>query len=206
MTDADLTALVTGLADIDAVRFGSFTLKSGASSPVYIDLRLLVSDPPLLAHAARAYARILAPLGFDRLCGLPYAGLPIATAVALETGRPMIYPRREVKEYGRKRAIEGAYAPGETVVVIDDLISDGGSKLEALAPLTEAGLEVRDVVVLIDRQGGGGAVLAAAGLALHSVLTLATVVDVLEQAGRLSAADAEMVREYLAGRAGARQS
>ena len=82
------------------MQFGSFTLKSGQTSPIYIDLRRTVSDAGLLRMVARAYERLLTPLTFDRLAAIPYAGLPIGTAVALEMNRSLIYPRREVKSYG----------------------------------------------------------------------------------------------------------
>jgi uridine monophosphate synthetase len=189
--------LAARLHALGAVRFGSFTLKDGTTSPVYLDLRLLVSDPPLLADVARAYAALLAPLSFDRIAGIPYAGLPIGTAVALETGRPLVYPRKEVKDYGRRRAVEGHFEPGETAVLVDDLISSGGSKIEALAPLVDAGLRVRDVVVLVDREGGGAAELAAHGLRLHSVLTLREVGAALCAAGRIDEDTHARLEQYL---------
>ena len=92
---------------------------------------------------------------------------------------PLLYPRREAKDYGTKKLIEGKFVPGETVVVLDDLVTTGGSKMEAIAPLPEAGLKVTDVVVLVDREQGGRGELAARGLALHSVLTLSTLLDIL---------------------------
>jgi uridine monophosphate synthetase len=175
-----------GLHDLGAVRFGDFTLKSGKKSPLYIDLRLLVSDPPLMAIVARAIADLLAGLTFDRIAAIPYGGLPLGQAVALATGKPLLYPRREAKDYGTKKLIEGKFREGETVVVLDDLITTGGSKLEAIAPLADAGLKVTDVVVLVDRQQGGREELAAHGLALHSVLTLGELLDVLVRRGRIS--------------------
>lgn len=195
--------LVLGLYDLGAVQFGSFRLKSGAFSPVYLDLRLLVADPVLLARVAEAYVLILKDLSFDRLAAVPYAGLPIATAVALAMQRPLIYPRREVKEYGTQRAIEGRYQAGETAVLLDDVISNGASKLEAVRPLAEAGLVVRDVVVLIDRQGTGREELAAAGIQLHAVLTLTNLVERLVTAGRISRREAQAVEEYIASGASA---
>jgi len=189
--------IVRRLHAIGAVKFGTFTLKSGATSPVYIDLRLLVSDPPLLADVARAYAAILAGLAFDRIAAIPYAGLPIGTAVALATGRPLVYPRKEVKAYGTGRAVEGRFAPGETAVLLDDLISSGGSKREAIAPLEAAGLRVRDVVVLIDREGGGREDLAAAGYRLHSVLTLSEIVATLHAEGRVDDAERAAVEAFV---------
>lgn len=193
---ADHIAL--GLFDVGCVRFGKFTLKSGLTSPIYIDLRLLASFPALLDAVAEAYVRLLAPLHYDRLAGIPYAALPIATAVALRTGDPMIYPRKEVKEYGTRRAIEGEFVLGEQVVVLDDLITTGASKFEAIQPLQEAGLVVEDVVVLIDRESGGREDLAARGLRLHSVLTLTQLLDILARYGRISSAQREEVLTWLA--------
>lgn len=194
--------IAQALDALGAVKFGSFTLKSGATSPVYIDLRMLAGDPVLLAQVAKAYGRILDGLSFDRLAAIPLAGLPIGTAVALETGHPMVYPRPTVKQHGTGQSVEGPFAAGETVVVIDDLISSGLSKREAIAPLEAAGLKVRDVVVLIDRQGGGAADLVAAGYHLHAVLTLTEIVAHLHAAGRVDDAMRQTVLDFVAGGGG----
>ncbi len=178
--------IALGLHDLGAVRFGDFTLKSGKKSPLYIDLRLLVSDPPLIARAARAIAGLLEGLRFDRIAALPYGGLPIGQVVSLACGKPLIYPRREAKDYGTKKLIEGIHAAGETVVVLDDLVTTGGSKIEAMEPLTQAGLKVTDVVVLVDREQGGRAELAQRGLTLHRVLTLTELLDSLVRHGRIA--------------------
>jgi uridine monophosphate synthetase len=180
---ADQIAL--GLHELGAIRFGEFTLKSGLISPLYIDLRLLVSSPKLMTLVARSLALLLGDLRYDRIAAIPYGGLPIGQAVALECGRPLIYPRREAKEHGTKNLIEGAYAAGETVVVLDDLITTGGSKLDAMAPLTDAGLTVKDVVVLVDREQGGRQELAAHGLALHAAFTISELLDSLVRGGRI---------------------
>lgn len=186
------------LHEIGCVRLGDFVLHSGAHSPIYVDLRLLASHPRALEEVARAYVRLLRGLNYRRIAAVPYAGLPIGTAVCLQTGDPMIYPRREAKAYGTRRQVEGEYAPGERVVLLDDLISSGGSKLEALAPLVEAGLECEDVVVLIDRESGGAEELAAHGYRLHAAVTLTELLDALARRGTISAADARRVREYVA--------
>lgn len=196
--DASLVdAIALGLHALGAVRFGEFTLKSGQKSPIYLDLRLLVSDPALMRTVARAMAGLVRGLACDRIAAIPYGGLPIGQAVALETGLPLIYPRREVKEYGTRRAVEGAYEPGETAVVLDDLVTTGGSKLEAIAPLLEAGLKVGDVVVLVDRGQGGAKELAARGLRLHAVLTLGTLLDALVRRGAIGSSAAAAVRSSL---------
>ncbi len=148
------SSLLDGLLDAGCVKFGQFTLKSGQQSPIYLDLRQLVSFPPLLAQAAAAYLPILKNLAFDRLAALPYAAIPIGSAISLQGNWPMIYPRKEIKAYGTKAEIEGVFLPGETVVVIDDLATTGESKFEAIEKLTQAGIKVKDIVVLIDRQSG----------------------------------------------------
>lgn len=191
-------ALLTGLYELGAIRFGQFTLASGLPSPLYIDLRLLVSDPARLQQAAAAYAAVLTGVSYDRLAGVPYAALPIGTALSLSLGKPLLYPRKEVKAYGLGKAIEGAWQPGERVVVIEDLVTSGGSTLKTVELLRAAGLVVEDVAVLIDREQGARAALAAAGLRLHAVFTLSEVLDSLYGAGLLDAASLRAVRAYLA--------
>ncbi len=194
MSDSALQ-LATALFDIGCVQFGQFKLKSGLLSPIYIDLRLLVAHPAVLRQVARAMAGLIdaRQIMFDRLAAIPYAGLPIGVAVALETGRPLIYPRKEAKDYGTAKLIEGEHKPGETALLVDDLITKGTSKFEALAPLLEAGLLVHDVLVLIDREQGGAAELAARGVRLHPVLTLSVMLADLVNAGRLSTAQCDAV-------------
>lgn len=197
-------ALTLALADIGAVQFGEFTLASGQKSPIYVDLRLLASHPEVLRQVAYAYAELLrGKLGIGklgvRLAAIPYAALPIGAAVALEMGLPMIYPRKEAKDYGRARPIEGAFQPGDRAVVLDDLITTGGSKLQAIEPLEAAGLEVRDVVVLIDREQGGREDLAEAGYRLHAVLGLREMLDTLVEAGRIGAGQRDEVAAFLWG-------
>jgi uridine monophosphate synthetase len=189
--------LALALHDVGCVQFGEFTLHSGQRSPIYIDLRLLVSQPAALELAAEAYAGILRSLSFDRIVGIPYAALPIATAVSLALGKPMLYPRKEAKSYGTGRVIEGHHMAGETVVVLDDLITSGGSKLEAIAPLETAGLQVRDIVVLIDRQQGGAEQLAARGYRVHAVLGFRSLLEILARHGRISTTQHTEVLAFL---------
>ena len=134
-----------------------------------------------------------------RLAAIPYAALPIGTAVALELDLPLIYPRKEVKAHGTARQIEGEFRPGDRAVVLDDLITTGGSKLAAIEPLEAAGLEVQDVVVLIDREQGGREELEAAGYRLHAVLRLSEMLDVLVEAGRISVEQRDEVIAFLRG-------
>jgi uridine monophosphate synthetase len=192
--------LIDGLVNLSAVKFGDFLLASGQHSPIYIDLRLLVSEPSLLAVAADAYAAVVDTLNAKRLCGVPYAALPIATAVALRTGKALIYTRKEVKAHGLGKDVEGLWEPGERVVIIEDVITSGGSIIKSAERLRELGLVVEDAVVLIDRGQGGIDNLADAGIRAHAVFTLPTMLGYLVQHGRMEESKADEVLAFLGGK------
>jgi uridine monophosphate synthetase len=200
MTELDkhLADLADSLLEAGCIKFGEFTLKSGLKSPIYIDLRQIITFPKLLKQVGAAYLPLLEKLRFDRIAGLPYAAIPIATAISLAGNYPMIYPRKEVKAYGTKAEIEGEYHAGETVVIIDDLTTTGGSKFEAIEKLTGAGLIVKDVVVLVDRQSGAKESLAKAGYAMHAVLTIREMLDHWEVTGKVETSKIEATRQFLA--------
>ncbi|MGD8403811.1 MAG: orotate phosphoribosyltransferase [Anaerolineales bacterium] len=195
--DNHLANLADELLSADCIKFGEFTLKSGLKSPIYIDLRQIITYPKLLERVGAAYLPLLEKLQFDRIAGLPYAAIPIATAISLAGNYPMIYPRKEVKAYGTKAEIEGEYQAGETVVVVDDLATTGGSKFEAIEKLTSADLIVKDVVVLVDRQSGAKESLAEAGYAMHSVLTIREILDHWERTGMVVQEKIEATRDFL---------
>jgi uridine monophosphate synthetase len=204
-------SLAMGLFDAGCVQFGRFKLKSGRISPIYIDLRLLVSDPGTLWQTAGALAEIIRGLPgpdgqptcpqitFDRIAAIPYGGLPVGVALSLTMDRPMIYPRKEVKMYGTSRPIEGRFQPGEKALILDDLITRGDSKLEATAPLEEAGLIVEDILVVIDRQQGGASTLAEHGYRLHSLLTMRAVLDILARREAITPEQHAEVSDYMNG-------
>ena len=196
MTD-ELSTLADGLLEAGCIKFGNFTLKSGLKSPIYIDLRQIISHPKLLSDVAQAYLPLLSNLQFSRIAGLPYAAIPIATAISLAGSYPMIYPRKEAKTYGTKADIEGEYHAGETVVVIDDLATTGGSKFEAIEKLTGVGLVVKDIVVLVDRQSGAKESLAQAGYSMHAVQTITQLLDHWERTGKVEKDKIEATREFL---------
>jgi uridine monophosphate synthetase len=189
--------LADSLLEAGCIKFGEFTLKSGLKSPIYIDLRQIITYPKLLEQVGAAYLPLLKKLQFDRIAGLPYAAIPIATAISLAGNYPMIYPRKEVKAYGTKAEIEGKYHAGETVVVIDDLATTGGSKFEAIEKLTNVGLVVKDVAVLVDRQSGAKEALAEAGYSMHAVLTINEMLDHWESIGKVGKSEIEATRKFL---------
>ncbi len=192
--ERDLSLL---LHRIGAVRFGAFTLKDGRVSPFYLDLRILVSHPDALSKVGRALTQCAAGLRYDRIAGIPYAGLPLGVAMSLIGGRPLLYPRKEAKDYGTKRLIEGEFEPGDRVLVVDDVITSGGAKIEAIAPLRAVGLTVEDVLVVVDREDRGEEVLAAAGLRLHSAVKVRALLGHLRAAGVVPDAAVQQALEFL---------
>jgi len=147
--------------------------------------------------AGEALLPVLKRLQFDRIAGLPYAGLPIAVSASLAGDLPMLYARKEAKEYGTRKLIEGAYEPGMTVALLDDVITDGGAKLELVTPFLQEGLKVRDFVVLVDREQGGADLLRKSGYELHSVFTLRQVLEALRRGDAIRPEQYTEVMAYL---------
>jgi len=194
-----LNALVRQLFAAGCVRFGEFTLKSGLVSPVYLDLRRLVARPATLAAVAGHYATTLRDLDFDHIAALPYAALPIGTAVALHAGLSLVYPRKDKKGYGTDVQVEGVFATGDRAVIIDDVVTRGDAKLEALMVLRAAGLVVTDMVVLVDREEGAQKLLTAQGTSLHAVMTLSELARRAHHLGLITEADFARTMTFIAG-------
>ncbi|MEN6357376.1 MAG: orotate phosphoribosyltransferase [Armatimonadota bacterium] len=193
-----MNTLYEKIFNAGCIKFGEFKLKSGIISPVYCDFRGLVSHPALLKEVGEALAAKAKQIGCDRIAGIPYAGLPLGVAASIAGDIPMLYPRKEAKSYGTKKLIEGAFSEGDKVLVIDDIITDGASKIEAIAPLKEAGLVVTDVLIILDREQGGDKILAKAGYKLHSLGKLSDVLDALVAAGKVDACMRSKVAEFIA--------
>ena len=185
--------LADTLWKLGAIEFGDFTLgQTAVHSPVHVNLRLLVSKPTALQRAARvirdeveARRRMLNPqvAPFQLVAGVPFGGLHLATAFSLRAKVPLIYLRTRRPKSAQ---IEGLYEPGQTVLIIDDLITGGHSIVDTAERLEKAGLQVRDAVVLVDRQQGGRQRLKRHGINLISVLTLEVALNYLMSSGRIS--------------------
>lgn len=173
---------------------GDFKLKSGEHTDIYLNMRQLVSDPRTLGLTARILGYIAASLGYDNqsrkahFAPVPMGALPIGTLMLSYMGegdRPsMLYPR-PVKDHGTRASVEGVYKAGDRVLLVDDVLTSGGSLVEAARTLRREGLEVTEALVFLDRQAGGRQALQDEGVKVHSVLTMDRLRATLEAQGDL---------------------
>lgn len=175
-----------------------FRLASGNWSPIYVNCRRAISEPAfmqLFTVAARLFLETAGRVP-QAIAGGETAGIPFASYLAASLGLPLVYVRKKPKDYGIASRVEGRLEPGARVVLVEDLITDGGSKLGFLDALTQAGGEVSDAVVLFDREQGGREALAERGIALHAVTDRSTALAVGEATGLLTQAEHAMVEAY----------
>lgn len=183
--------LAKELWDLGAVQFGDFNVGRTHHSPIYLNPRLLIGNPRALRRCARVIkeeaetmlSMLHSPLApFSLVAGVPFGGLHIATAFSLASDMPLIYlhPRR-----GSEDTIEGKFVPGQTVLIIDDLMTHGSSVIQTAGRLREAGLVVKDAVVLLDRKQGGRDRLRQHGINLIPILELETLLNYLMTTGRI---------------------
>ena len=169
-TEPSHTEIVRTLLEAGAVRFGDFTLASGEKSDVYIDVKKAWTDPVRLDVLARALAGRVGPT--DRLGGMELGAVPLVVAVALRTGHSFVVLRKAPKEHGTRQAFEGEISPGLRVLLIEDVTTTGGSTLRSVEIVRGAGGVVDRVLVVVDREVGATAHLAAAGVRLEPLVTL----------------------------------
>ena len=158
---------------------GEFLLRSGQISNYYFDKYLFEADPILLKEIA-IHMKEMLPTEFDSMAGLEMGGIPLATALALETGHKTLFVRKEAKKYGTCKLAEGGEVKGQKLVIIEDVVTSGGAILDAVTALRELGAEVDTVLCVIDREGTGKENLAKIGLTLLPLFTKTE----LEEAGR----------------------
>ncbi len=146
---------------------------------------MTISNPSLLKEIGQVLAEKACEIGCDRLCAIPYAGLPLGVATSIEGNIPLVYSRKEAKTYGTGKLIEGKFTETDKILVIDDIVTDGASKIEAIRPLKAEGLNVTDILVIIDREQGGAKLLAEAGYTLHSIGTLSQILEYLKSINKI---------------------
>lgn len=188
--------LIFSLYKIGAIQFGEFKLKSGLTSSIYINLRKIISYPDVLRSVADRMWEITQHCQFDLVCGVPYTALPIATCISLTHNIPMIMRRKEKKDYGTKQMIEGEFKPGQRCLIIEDIVTTGSSIIETADELENAGVQVNDLVALIDREQGGKANLEKK-YKLHTVLSLSHILQTMLSSTLLTANERSLVEQFL---------
>jgi len=178
------------LTKIGALKFGTFKLAGGKVSPYYIDLRIVPSFPDAFQRVCNLYVNLVtADIGtnnFNRIAGIPTAGIPFASIIAYHLKKPFFYIRQHVKLHGRGRRIEGIVMPGDRVLLVDDLITSGKSlRNAAMATRAEGGV-INDAAVLVDREEGGTKNLAKDSIKLHYLLKVSEAADKLYQMGTIT--------------------
>jgi orotate phosphoribosyltransferase len=178
------------LNKIGALQFGAFKLTSGKMSPYYIDLRIVPSFPDAFQKVSDFFVDFIkdevGTKNFERIAGIPIAGIPFASTVAYNLQKPFIYVRKGVRLHGRQRRIEGILAPGDRVLLIDDLITTGLSLKKSAKAITAEGGVVTDAVVLLDREEGGKKTLEKSGIKLHSLINISEIANTLCEIGTIN--------------------
>jgi orotate phosphoribosyltransferase len=171
------------LTKIDALKFGVFKLTSGKASPYYIDLRIVPSFPDAFTEICNFYTeQITSQIGlknFDRIAGVPIAGIPFASQIAYHLKKPFLYVRKGIRRHGRKRRVEGILVSGDRVLVVDDLVTTGLNMRKAAEAIRAEGGIVTEAVAFLDREEGGKSKLAKEGIQLHTLLKMSEVAKIL---------------------------
>ncbi|WP_054841881.1 orotate phosphoribosyltransferase [Vulcanisaeta distributa] len=178
--------LAIGLYRIGAIKFGRFKLTSGIESPFYIDLRLAITHPGIYKQLVRSMANLLSGFNIDAVAGIETAGIPWASMVAYELGKGVIYVRKEAKEHGMARLVEGDLRQGMRVAVIDDVVTTGGSIIRAIRAVRSHGGDVVVAAAFIDREQGGLDAIRREGVNAVALLRITEVIDILVKNGLIS--------------------
>ena len=184
------------------LKFGSFKIKSGATSPYYIDLARLLSSPRQLCAianiAAEKIKQIMLSDRIDKLASIELKGALIAPSIACNLNLPCVIVRKEDKAYGVTGRIAGAdVIKGDNIIFFDDVISEGLSKIEGIKPLQELGANVRNLLVVINREHGGKEKMEKLGYQIHSLAKISEIVDSLNRLNHISKEQADKVLAYI---------
>ena len=194
--------LLGRLYEIGAVKSGSFKLKSGQISPIYFDLRVIISYPDVLQLMADCMWQQLQEEGrskdFDFVCGVPYTALPIATALSLtHPDIPMIMQRKEIKEHGTGKRVEGVFKIGDLALVIEDVVTSGASVLGTVEVLEQEGIKISHIIVCIDREQGGMKNVRQKGYTISALYTITEVLSRARAGGFISDEQYETSMRYV---------
>ena len=161
--------LAKRIADVSLLR-GEFTLRSGRKSSYYLDKYLFETHPDVLAELGRMFAERLTP-AVQRIAGAELGAVALAAATAMASGKPFVIIRNQKKDYGTSKLVEGKLEPGDTVMIVEDVLTTGGQVIEAARTLKDAGAKVEKIVAVIDRLEGARENIESAGYAYESLFT-----------------------------------
>ena len=184
-----LEQLILDMYDVGMIKFGEFTLKSGKKSYVYADIRTAISYPKIFAALCDLIYSRMAGLKYNSICGVPYSALTFASGIAYAHHIPMLLKRKEAKEHGTKKILEGTFKTGDICLIIEDVITTGMSIGETTKVLEEEGIKVTDIVCFIDRNQGGRERMQESGYKLHSIIDLYQVLEILFNHGKINAVE-----------------
>jgi orotate phosphoribosyltransferase len=191
----------TFLYQNDAIKFGNFKLSSGKDSPYYIDLRIVPSFPHQFRKMIKALqSSISEKIGFDNfdcIASVPTSGLVIASALAIETVKPLIYIRQKPKDYGTENVIEGKIAEGSRVLLVDDVGTTGLSLLNAIKALKASKMVVTDAFTIINRFEGARELLASENVRLYEITDIIALSSILHKANLLDDAIFEQIKKQI---------
>jgi len=198
----DKRILAKALMECGCVRTGTYRLSSGKLSPYYLDLRRIPSFPEVFARVGEAYVELLRREGvsFDRILGVPTAGIPLGVLLAYLLKKPFLYLRAESKRHGTKRMLEGELREGEKVLLLDDVATTGRSLAWAAEVAKGEGARVEEAVVLVDREEGAGELLREKGIRLLAVMTARELLGELHGSGSLARDEYLRILEYMEGK------